>query len=203
MASMLPKTPEKLMSEVDFAITLIGTRQTILPKHLHDPGPSEIQLDQLFKAAAAAPDHGCLRPWRFITVPTQRRARLADVFARSLRQRDPDASEAQIEQAREKAFRSPFLALVVARLGPSEPAIDPLERMVSVGAAVQNMLLCAHAMGFATSLTGGQALREEPVRQLFALHEQEQGVCFLNIGTAQVRKPFGPRAAPDSFVSSL
>ncbi len=190
-------------SATDFAWTLISTRQTILPRHLEAPGPDPAQIELIFRAAATAPDHGCIRPWRFVQVPVEKRELLAAVFRASLETRDPHASLQQLELAGDKAYRSPFLCLAVARLGPAEPPIEPLERMVSVGAAVQNLLLCAHAMGFGTSLTGGQALQEAPLRELFALEEGEHAVCFINIGTATQRKTAVPRPPTTSFVGSL
>ena len=48
--------------EAIFAEALISSRQNILPKRLSEPGPSAAQIEQLFRAAAAAPDHGQLRP---------------------------------------------------------------------------------------------------------------------------------------------
>ena len=187
----------------DFAWTLISTRQTILPRHLEEPGPDQTQIERLFRAAAAAPDHGCIQPWRFVLVPANRRDALATAFKTSLHQRDAEASAYQLDQAADKAYRSPFLCLVVARLGPAQPPIEPIERMVSVGAAVQNLLLCAHAMGFGTSLTGGQAMRQSLLRDLFGLGQGEEAVCFINIGTARNGKPTGLRPEPSSFVSSL
>jgi nitroreductase len=142
-------------------------------------------------------------PWRFVLVPDDKRVRLADVFAQALIERDATATPEQIEKAREKAFRAPFLALVIARLGAGEPDIDPLERMVSVGAAVQNMLLAAHSMGFGSSLTGGQALRSNALRQLLALMDGEQVVCCINVGTVIKRKPMRLRPDRAVFVSSL
>jgi nitroreductase len=186
-----------------FALTLMTTRQSILPKRLVAPGPSEAQVNDMFCAAAAAPDHGVVQPWRFVLVPTNQRAALADVFSQALVERDACATPVQIEQAREKAFRSPFLALAIARLGPCEPDIDPLERMVSVGAALQNFLLCAHSMGFGSSLTSGQAMRTQAMRQLFSLTDGEQAVCCINVGSVVSRKPARLRPAVASFVSSL
>lgn len=190
-------------SATDFAWTLISTRQTILPRHLVQPGPNEEQIDLMFRAAAAAPDHGCICPWRFIRVPSDRREALAGAFEASLRERDASASAQQLEQAAEKARRSPFLCLAVARLGPAEPAIEPMERMVAVGAAIQNLLLLAHAMGYATSLTGGQGLQQAPLRNLFGLQEGEHAVCFINVGTATYAKPSTIRPEPSHFVDSL
>jgi nitroreductase len=189
--------------DTGFALTLITTRQNILPKRLIAPGPSLDQVSDLFKAAAAAPDHGMVIPWRFVLVPVDKRSILADIFAQALQERDAQATSEQIKAARDKAFRAPFLVLAIARLGACEPDIDPLERMVSVGAAVQNILLCAHSMGFGSGLTSGQAMRSEPLRQLFRLAQGEHAVCCINIGTVSKRKP--PRLQPDmmAFVSSL
>lgn len=188
-----------------FATTqiLIHSRQNISPKRLVAPAPSAQQLEQLFAAAAAAPDHGLLNPWRFIIIPQEKRMQLAEVFALALQDRDPGATPEQMETAREKAHRAPLLLLAVARLGPAEPDIQPLERMVSLGCAIQNMLLLAHAMGFGGGLTSGQAMRSARMRTLFALTEGEQPVCFVNIGTVSKRKPQQPRPGPREFASSL
>jgi nitroreductase len=186
-----------------FALTLITTRQTILPKRLFEPGPSAQQVGAMFLAAAAAPDHRSVLPWRFVLVPTSARAALAEVFAQALTERDPDATLQQVDQAREKAFRAPFLALAIARLGPCEPDVEPLERVVSLGAAIQNLLLMAHSMGYGSSLTSGLAMRSQVLRQLFGLLEGEQAVCCVNVGTADRCKPARLRPDPSSFVSSL
>jgi len=186
-----------------FALTLITSRQNILPKRLAAPGPSAEQVNDMFLAAAAAPDHGVVMPWRFVLVPEHKRTVLAEVFGRALTERDASATPEQVEQACEKAFRAPFLALAIARLGPCEPDIDPLERMVSVGAAIQNYLLAAHSMGFGSSLTSGQAMHSHALRQLFALTEGEQAVCCINVGTVIKSKPARIRPNVSAFVSSL
>ena len=183
--------------------TLISTRQTILPRWLAAPGPTTEQIDEMFRCAAAAPDHGVVMPWRFVVVPQDKREALADVFALALQERDVLATPEQVARAREKAFRAPFLALAIARLGQCEPSIEPLERMVSVGAAIQNILLCAHSMGFGGSLTSGQAMRCGAMRHLLGLAPGEQAICSINVGTALKRKP--GRLHPDlgAFVSQL
>jgi nitroreductase len=186
-----------------WALEWITTRQNISPRRLVAPGPDEDQVQLMFRAAAAAPDHGEIRPWRFVLVPPDKRALLADVFAQALIGRDAQATAQQIDKAREKAFRAPFLAMAIARLGPCEPDIDPLERMVSMGAAIQNFLLCAHSLGFGSGLTSGQALRSLPLRQLFLLSEGEQAVCCINVGTVTQRRPTRLRPDVASFVSTL
>lgn len=190
-------------AESGFAEALITSRQNISPKRLLEPGPNPEEQVRIFRAAAAAPDHGLLVPWRFVIVPEERRSALANTFALALIDRDPGASLEQIEAAREKAYRAPLLMLVVAKLGDCEPAIPVLERMVSVGCAVQNMLLSAHSMAYGSSLTSGQAMRSPRMHQLFRLTDGEEAVCFINIGTVSKRKVGRVHPEPSSFVSQL
>lgn len=189
---------------VSMAQALIGSRQNVSPKRLVEPGPSAEQLDTLLSMAAAAPDHGLLTPWRFILVPTEQRHRLAEVFALALIDRDPGATLEQIESAREKAHRAPLLLVAVACLGPRQPDTPTLERMVSMGAAIQNLLLGAHAMGFGAGLTSGQAMSSPRLREVCNLAEGEVPVCCVNIGTPTKRKP-AVRAWPstDDILSVL
>jgi nitroreductase len=186
------------------AQTLVTTRQNVSAKRLLAPGPSPAELDALLRLAAAAPDHGQLTPWRFVMVPVDQRHQLADAFALALLDRDPAATAVQVQSARDKAHRAPLLLVAVARLGPREPDIPPLERMVSLGAAIQNMLLGAHALGYATGLTSGQAMASPRLQGLLQLAEGDHAVCCINIGTVRSHKA-GTRVRPPpaDFFGSL
>ena len=185
------------------AAALIQSRQTILPKRLGGPGPTTDELAQILQAAAHAPDHGQLLPWRFVLVPESARAALAEVFAQALLERDADASPAQTAQAREKAHRAPVLMLAVVDGERGDRGIDLAERLVSAGCAVQNMLLVATAQGYGSALTSGKALRSPGLRALFQLADAEQALCFISIGTVQSRKSVRARPAVHSYVSTL
>lgn len=186
-----------------FALALIASRQNVSPKRLGEPGPTPAQLEAMFRAAAAAPDHGELVPWRFVIVPREKRSLLAEVFAGALIDRDAAATAEQVAAARAKAYRAPLLMLAVARLGPADPDIAPAERLVSLGAAIQNLLLAAHAAGLGTGLTSGQALRSPRMHALFGLAAGEEPVCFVNVGTVTKRKPARLRPDPKDFVREL
>lgn len=182
---------------------LMQSRQTILPKRLLAPGPDADQLNHILLAAATAPDHGQLLPWRFVLVPRSARARLADSFANALLERDAKATREQQAQAREKAHRSPLLMLVVVDGERGDANIDLHERILSAGCAVQNMLLMATAQGFGSALTSGKALKSTGLRQLFTLSAQEHALCFVSIGSVQSRKADRARPLPHDFSSSL
>jgi nitroreductase len=188
---------------LDAALTLIHSRQHVSPKRLVDPGPDSGQIEKILSAAGAAPDHGRLNPWRLILIPPERRHLLGAVFAEALIERDGEATEIQIEEARSKAFRGPFLLMVVARLGPELGETHPRERLVSAGCAVQNMLLVAHALGFGAGLASGKALYSPQMRQLFRLTEHEEPLCFLSVGTVQTSKSPRPRPLTGGYTSTL
>lgn len=183
--------------------TVMRSRQTILPRRLLAPGPDADELAAIFDAAATAPDHGRLLPWRFIVVPAEKRDLLGEAFANALRQRDPAATPDQMVQAREKALRSPFLLLAVVNEHTGDPGIDLAERTVSTGCAVQNMLLMATALGYGSALTSGKALKSTHLRQLFGLAPGEHALCFVSIGTVQSAKRARVRPMPREFVSCL
>lgn len=187
----------------DLALAMIQSRRTVLPKRLLAPGPDEPQLAQILAAAAAAPDHGQLLPWRFVIVPAHARSALADVFEGALLERDASATSEQRQQSRDKAFRAPWLLLAIARLGGDDVQVPSTERLISAGCAIQNMLLMATALGFGSALTSGKALESSQLRALFSLDKHEQALCFMSVGTASACKPRQPRPDSKCFVSTL
>ena len=198
--------PAQALADNDMAAlaaALMQSRQTILPKRLAEPGPDRKQLGLILDAAATAPDHGQLLPWRFVRVPQAARARLAEVFGAALVERDAAATLEQVAQAREKAHRSPLLLLAIVDGQRGDPDIDLFERIVSAGCAVQNMLLMATALGYGSALTSGKALKSAGLRTLFGLAPGEHALCFVSIGTVQSRKPARLRPAPGDFASTL
>ncbi len=198
-----PPAPALTPDWASVAAELIHARQTVLPKRLLDPGPDDAQWAAIVGAAAAAPDHGQLLPWRFIAVPADWRAALAEVFAQALQERDAAATPEQVAQAREKARRAPRLLLLVVDAGCGNPEIDLSERILSAGCAVQNMLLLATAYGFGSALTSGKALQSDRLRQLFGLRAHEHALCFVSFGTVLARRPGRVRPVLGDYLSSL
>jgi len=188
---------------LDATLTLIHSRQHISPKRLGDPGPNREQIDKILTAAGAAPDHGLLRPWRLIIVARDRRHLLAEAFADALSERDGNATETQKQEARDKAYRGPFLILVVACLDLARGPVHPQERLISAGCAIQNMLLTAHAMGFGAGLSSGRALYSQRMRLLFGLAADEQPLCFITVGTVLKSKSPRPRPTSADYTSTL
>ncbi|MDE2414396.1 MAG: nitroreductase family protein [Comamonadaceae bacterium] len=203
MTACIESATQHALVPADLLATLLQARQTILPKRLGVPGPDAAQLQAILAAAAHAPDHGCLLPWRFVLVPQEARQALAEVFAQALRERDPAATPEQQAQAREKAYRAPVLLLLVVDELAGDPEIPPAERILSAGCAVQNLLLTATAQGFGSALTSGKALQSPALRALFALSERERALCFVSVGSVLSRKPARARPMPAQYLGTL
>jgi nitroreductase len=192
-----------LDNSANLLIALIHRRKTILPKRLIDPGPDDEQKLMILIAASSAPDHDQLLPWRFVEIPTASRSELGEVFEKSLIDRKPAASDHQRADARAKAFRSPWLLLAIARTGGDPSKIGVNERLISAGAAIQNVLLMATALGFGSALTSGKALQSQGFRKLFRIASDEQALCFINVGTIAEERETRKRPDISQYFSVL
>src|SRR5688572_25086885 len=87
---------------------------------LQEPGPTREELDTMLRSALRAPDHGRLRPWQFIVISGDDRARFGTLLAEALKVRAPDATPEMLDREQQKALRAPVIVVVVARIKPSE-----------------------------------------------------------------------------------
>ena len=60
-------------------------RKSTPPRLMDDHGPSPADVQDMMAAAMTAPDHGAIRPWRFVIIEGDDRATLGRVFAEALR----------------------------------------------------------------------------------------------------------------------
>jgi len=152
-------------------------------KMLTDPGPDDGALELLLESAARAPDHGRLRPWRFIVIRGSARERLGELMAEQLRRAQPTASGESLQRERQKALRAPLI-IVVAAACQASAKIPAIEQILSAGAAAQNMMLAAGALGFGAMWKTGGAAYDESVKVALGLGRTDSIVGFLYLGTA-------------------
>jgi nitroreductase len=179
------------------ALEAILTRVTVPPVKMGEPGPDDAALGRMLEAAAAAPDHGKLRPWRFLVVRGEGRARLGELFAEALLRERPATSAAEIEKQRTAPKRAPLIIVAIARIDPDHPKIPAWEQQASAACAVHNLLLAAHAMGFAGKWATGGNAASPIVRDGLGLAATEGITGLLYIGTAVEAQPTPPRPSPD------
>jgi nitroreductase len=169
---------------------------------LTDPAPTGAAREQIFRAALRAPDHGRLRPWRFLVVEGEDRGRFGDLMAEVTALDDPGMDAAARARVRDKALRAPLLVLVAARL-QAHPKIPEIEQLLSAGCAALNMLLAAEALGFGGMWRSGAVIyRPETLRGLGLDPERERLVGVLYLGTVLgERKPL-PEEDPADYFST-
>jgi nitroreductase len=166
---------------------------------LTDPGPTDPQWEILLRAGARAPDHGRLRPWRFFIVRGAARELLGDVMAEALRASKPETPSETLDRERRKPWRAPAL-LVVAVVPVPHSGVPEIEQILAGGAATQNVLLAAHALGLsAIWRTGAPAYNGDVVR---ALGSPAQGriVAFIYLGAPHAPAIRSADAEPPSAV---
>jgi nitroreductase len=162
------------------ALEALTARMSAL--ELGEPAPDEAAERRLIEAALRAPDHGRLRPWRFLSVRGEGRKRLGELLASALKHREPQAGPAVLERERLKPLRAPLILIVVARI-EANPKIPAVEQLLSAGAAAQNIMLASYALGFGAMWKTGEPAYDASVKEALGLQVTDEIVGFLYVGT--------------------
>lgn len=161
----------------------IHTRQSV-GKVKPDPVPRDV-IEKLLAAAVQAPNHYKVRPWRFVVLTRASRERLGAVFAQSFAEKfpdlTPDSKEKALEKERAKPLRSPLL-IAVGVDKPSEPKVDEIENVCATAAAVQNLLLAAHAQGLGAKWRTGAPATDPKVKEFLGFEADQHLIGFIYIG---------------------
>lgn len=184
------------------AIEAITTRVTTPPVKMGEPGPDHAAMQRMLEAAAAAPDHGRLRPFRFLVIRDAGRARLGELFAQALMAERPETSAGEIEKQRTAPLRAPVIVVAISRIVADHPKIPAWEQQASAACAAQNLLLAAHAMGFAAKWATGGNAASPTVAAGLGLGPAERIVGLIYLGTAVEPQPVPERPAVESIARS-
>ncbi len=149
---------------------------------LNDPAPNAEELAKIIQAAVTAPDHGGIRPWRFVTIRGEAREKLGQVFCDSALAKNPALSEAEQRAIKQKALRSPLILMVVAAV-KSHPKVSADEQAYSAAAATQNILLASDSLGFGSIWLTGPFASDPLVIAKLGLNPEERIVAFVYLGT--------------------
>ncbi len=168
------------------AIDALLTRRSAVT--LTEPAPDEGALELIFASAVRAPDHGRLRPWRFLVVRAAARERFGELLAAHLSRTQPAAGAEALQRERAKALRAPLIVVVAAHVNAAVK-IPPIEQTLSAGAAAGNIMLACIALGYNAMWKTGGAAYDEAVKRALGLAPTDAIVGFLYIGTEVARTP--------------
>lgn len=146
--------------------------------------PPRDAIERILEAATWAPNHHVTEPWRFVVIAGHARESLGHVMAQAKIERmirQGKETEGEYERAKAKAMRAPVIIAVA-----SEPVDHPksvaIEEIEAGGAAVQNMLLAAHALGLATIWRTGDPAYDPAVKAHLGFSPEATIVGFVYVG---------------------
>ena len=163
---------------------------------LCEPAPDAAQRELLFRAALRAPDHGQLRPWRFLTIEGAAREQLGELLAQALQ---ADASPEALSKARAMPLRAPLLVVVIARV-QAHAKVPAQEQVIAAGCAAHGILLAAHAQGIGAVWRTGELAYNAQVAAGLGLAADEQVIAFLYLGTPERELRAVPQVQVGDFV---
>ncbi|MEU9438834.1 nitroreductase [Streptomyces sp. NPDC048252] len=149
-------------------------------RRLAEPAPGEEEFAYLLRAAATAPDHGRLLPWRWILVRGEGRDALAGCCADNSVRTEPRSPR----QTEASTRRAPLLAtLVFTPL--SDHKVPEWEQLAATSAMANSLMLLLHARGFGSIWRTGRLTESAQVRRLLDVQPSERLLGWLYIGTPE------------------
>lgn len=162
-------------------LALLARRRSTKLMFLTAPAPNAAELDALINLAARVPDHGKLGPWRFVVIDGEARDRAGAALEAVIRN-DEGVDDNRREFVRGWFNRAPACVMVVSSPRPS-PKVPEWEQILSAGAVCFNLLIAAHALGYAGSWLTEWPTFDERARAALGLSAEERIAGFVYLGT--------------------
>lgn len=180
------------------ALDILMSRQSAGP--LIGPVPGDAELDKIFDIALRAPDHGRLRPARFLVIRGNAIKAYADLLAEALKRREPGTTEEMAQRTRSKIADIPLMIAVGVRIKTDAP-IPEIEQILSVGASAMNILNAVHASGYSAKWITGNGIYDPFVNEALGFKAPDRLIGVIFVGTDKMKMPAMPRPNRADHVS--
>ncbi|MFT9400649.1 nitroreductase [Acetobacter sp.] len=167
---------------------------------LIEPAPSADQLSEVLAAAMRAPDHGKLRPWRYIVIEGDARSLAAEHVVASMLRLDANAPEFKLNKRRQRFSTMPLVIALGMHLRPDHK-IPLWEQEMAVAAATMNILNALHAKGFGGIWVSGDITEDPVLAAELGLPAPHKLAGFLFVGTPAERCEPPRRPEPEQFTA--
>ncbi len=180
-------------------LDLLLTRRSV--KALEAPGPGPADLDAILQAGARVPDHKALVPWRFIVFEGEARAHFGEALAAVLQAEEKEQpSPIRLDTERQRLMSAPLTIAVISR-AKDTPGAPEWEQVLSAGAACQNIVIAANALGYGVNWVTRWYAYSPGVKAHLGLAADEKIAGFIHIGTAMERQPDRKRPVMSEVVT--
>ncbi|MFL9582997.1 nitroreductase family protein [Stenotrophomonas sp. AB1(2024)] len=181
------------------ALQALDARRSVPVLQLGAPGPDPATLQRMLVSAVRVPDHGKRVPYRFLRITGDARLQLGEFLARRSRERDPTASDAQVEKDRLRFSHAPLIIAVIAAPTPS-PKVPEQEQLMTAGCVCFALLQAAQALGFGAQWLTAWMAFDPAVHAHLGLAGHERIAGFIHIGTPRTRVPERERPDPAALL---
>lgn len=181
-------------------IDLLLTRRSCVVGAMTEPGPTDLELDQILRAGLRVPDHGRLWPWRIQVVDKSAQTQLGNVCASRFTSLHLDATPEAVETERRRPSRAPLLLVVTSRIEP-EAHIPVIEQQLSGGALCQNLLNGAHALGYVAQWLTEWPVYDQGVSEALGHAPTDTMIAWIHIGSTSEPPAERPRATVNDVVT--
>jgi nitroreductase len=186
------------------AALLVGITQRRSARTFADEAPTAAQLAAVLEAAATVPDHGGLRPYRFVVVAGEARARFGEALATAAERAATDAGDGRVDRERyvRKAFVAPTLVAVVAS-PRAHDKVQAWEQRATAACAGYALALAAHGVGLGAVWKSVPFTRGDALTELLRLGDEEELLGWINLGRVESLPPPRPPVELSDFVDVL
>lgn len=173
-------------------LALLKTRRSGKSKTMSAPGPSATELQDILSIGLRVPDHGKIAPWRFVVIEGDAQERFSRGLVELYKAEKPDARVLELQAMSDFPIAAPTLVAVLSRVN-TQRAIPVWEQELSAGAACQNMLIAAHAMGYHAQWLTGWPAYGHGVVDLLGGQTGDKVAGYLFFGTVEAELKERPR----------
>jgi nitroreductase len=171
---------------------------------LPETPPREL-IEAVLEAATWAPNHRLTEPWRFTVIAGSAREELGRLMAEQTAAKfaeDDPKREVKRAGAAQKPLRAPVIVAVAVE--PVEAAkVVEIEEVTAGAAAIQNMLLAAHALGLGAIWRTGDACYSPDVKRWLGISERGYLLGLVYLGYPDMTTERSKRTPSDELTTWL
>lgn len=149
---------------------------------------SREMIRELIEAATWAPNHKLTQPWKFAVLTGTARERLGEVWGQAAAANaEPGVRDAVRQGEAKKLLRAPVVIVVSTRTDANPVMAE--EDLTATAAAVQNLLLAAHAKGLSAAWKTGKIVYCAEVKSFLGLDPSDRIIAVVYLGATPKEEP--------------
>jgi len=181
-------------------IELLRRRRSLPPQGMAGPGPGPQEIGTLLTIASRVPDHGKLKPWRFLVFEGAAREAAGAIAAKILESDGSGISDARRQAELTRFSHAPLVIAVISRAGP-HVKIPEWEQILSAGAACMNLVIAANALGYVAAWVTEWCAYDRRFCEAIGVRDGEKVAGFVHIGRPNMVSEDRQRPALADIVS--